>query len=218
MARRPLLTEWLLPVVELKLEPGAAFTFKTQPYPGWDDIVNCRILEIEAQRKLSYTWGVAWPVPACRRLPLPVQLDHVLVVHRVAGAHLLAVELDTLPPDPGELQLRRPPAVHLLRHVADGAAAAQGEGPAAVRGVARHLGVDAYDAEQVEERGADRGEAPPALGGDGEGDERVGGQLAEDGQLGLGIGEAVGLVGEEESGQARSERVEGGLRSPPRRR
>ena len=30
-----LLAEWLLPVVELKLEPGAAFTFKTQPYPGW---------------------------------------------------------------------------------------------------------------------------------------------------------------------------------------
>ena len=29
-----LLTEWLLPVVELKLEPGAAFTFRTQPYPG----------------------------------------------------------------------------------------------------------------------------------------------------------------------------------------
>jgi len=53
-----LLAEWLLPVVELKLEPGAAFTFKTQPYPGWDGIVNCRILEIEAHRKLSYTWVV----------------------------------------------------------------------------------------------------------------------------------------------------------------
>jgi len=53
-----LLTEWLLPVVELKLEPEAAFTFKTQPYPGWDGIVNCRILEIEAQRKLSYKWVV----------------------------------------------------------------------------------------------------------------------------------------------------------------
>ena len=53
-----LLAEWLLPVIELKLEPGAAFTFKTQPYPGWDGIVNCRILEIEAPRKLSYTWGV----------------------------------------------------------------------------------------------------------------------------------------------------------------
>ena len=55
-----LLAEWLLPVVDLKLklEPGAAFTFKTQAYPGWDGTVNCRILEIEARRKLSYTWGV----------------------------------------------------------------------------------------------------------------------------------------------------------------
>jgi uncharacterized protein YndB with AHSA1/START domain len=53
-----LLTKWLLPVVELKLEPGAGFTFKTQPYPGWDGIVNCRILEIEAHRKISYTWVV----------------------------------------------------------------------------------------------------------------------------------------------------------------
>jgi uncharacterized protein YndB with AHSA1/START domain len=52
-----LLTEWLLPVVELELEPGAEFTFKTQPYPGWDGIVNCRILEIDAHKKLSYTWG-----------------------------------------------------------------------------------------------------------------------------------------------------------------
>ena len=53
-----LLAEWLLPVSGLELEPGAAFTFKTQPYPGWDGTVNCRILEIEAHRKLSYTWVV----------------------------------------------------------------------------------------------------------------------------------------------------------------
>lgn len=53
-----LLTEWLLPVVELELEPGAAFTLTTQPQPGWDGIVNCRFLEIEAHRKLSYTWSV----------------------------------------------------------------------------------------------------------------------------------------------------------------
>jgi uncharacterized protein YndB with AHSA1/START domain len=53
-----LLAEWLLPVLDLKLEPGAAFTFKTQPYPGWDGTVNCRILEIEAHRKLSYAWVV----------------------------------------------------------------------------------------------------------------------------------------------------------------
>jgi uncharacterized protein YndB with AHSA1/START domain len=53
-----LLTEWLLPVVELKLELGAAFTLKTQPQPGWDGTVNCKMLEIEAQKKLSYTWVV----------------------------------------------------------------------------------------------------------------------------------------------------------------
>ena len=53
-----LLTEWLLPVVGFKLEPEAAFTFKTQPYPGWDGTVSCRILEIEEHRKLSYTWVV----------------------------------------------------------------------------------------------------------------------------------------------------------------
>ena len=53
-----LLAEWLLPVIDLKLEPGAAFTFKAQPQPGWDGIVNCRVLEIEAHRKLSYTWVV----------------------------------------------------------------------------------------------------------------------------------------------------------------
>ena len=54
-----LLAEWLLPVFNLKLEPGSSFTFKTQPYPGWDGTVHCRLLEIEAERKLSYAWTVA---------------------------------------------------------------------------------------------------------------------------------------------------------------
>jgi uncharacterized protein YndB with AHSA1/START domain len=53
-----LLAEWLLPVIDLTLEPGAAFTFKTQPYPGWDGTVNCKMLEIEEQKKISYAWVV----------------------------------------------------------------------------------------------------------------------------------------------------------------
>lgn len=53
-----LLTEWLLPVVDHQLVPGAAFTFKAQPQPGWDGTVNCRFLEIDAPRKLSWTWVV----------------------------------------------------------------------------------------------------------------------------------------------------------------
>jgi len=53
-----LLAEWLLPVVGLELEPGRAFTLTAPPQPGWDGIVNCRLLAIEACRKLSYTWRV----------------------------------------------------------------------------------------------------------------------------------------------------------------
>jgi uncharacterized protein YndB with AHSA1/START domain len=54
-----LLAQWLLPVVSLELERGAAFTLAAPPQPGWDGLVNCRFVEIEAQRKLSYTWKVA---------------------------------------------------------------------------------------------------------------------------------------------------------------
>ncbi len=53
-----LLSEWLLPAIGFKLEPGAEFMFKTQPYPGWDGTVNCQLVEIEPQRKLSYKWTV----------------------------------------------------------------------------------------------------------------------------------------------------------------
>jgi uncharacterized protein YndB with AHSA1/START domain len=75
-----LLSQWLLPIVELKLEPGTAFTFKTEPHPGWDGTVNCRILEIEPQRKISYAWSVPFldtvvtfiltPTPSGTRLSL----------------------------------------------------------------------------------------------------------------------------------------------------
>jgi uncharacterized protein YndB with AHSA1/START domain len=56
-----LLEEWLLPVVDLKVEPEAAFTLKAPPQPGWDGAVKCRFLEIEAHRKLSYAWVVGDP-------------------------------------------------------------------------------------------------------------------------------------------------------------
>ncbi|MET0386164.1 MAG: SRPBCC domain-containing protein, partial [Polyangiales bacterium] len=37
-----LLAKWLLPIVGFDLEPGAAFTFKAPPQPGWDGHVSCR--------------------------------------------------------------------------------------------------------------------------------------------------------------------------------
>ena len=53
-----LLAEWLLPTIDFELAPGAAFTLMAPTQPGWDGSVHCRFVEIEAQKKLSYTWKV----------------------------------------------------------------------------------------------------------------------------------------------------------------
>lgn len=53
-----LLTEWLLPVVNFKLDPGAPFTFQAPPQPGWDGTVNCKLLEVEPRHKLRWSWVV----------------------------------------------------------------------------------------------------------------------------------------------------------------
>jgi uncharacterized protein YndB with AHSA1/START domain len=53
-----LLTQWLLPVFDHKLEVGAAFLLKTNPQPGWDGTVNCRFVEIDEQKKISWRWVV----------------------------------------------------------------------------------------------------------------------------------------------------------------
>ena len=53
-----LLAQWLLPVVEMKLTPGATFTLQAPPQPGWDGSVHCRMKDVQAQRRISYTWAV----------------------------------------------------------------------------------------------------------------------------------------------------------------
>ena len=78
-----LLAEWLLPVVEGKLEPGAAFTLQTQPFPDWDGTVKCRVLESEPRQKLSYTWvvgGMLDTVVTFTLRPTPTG-THLSIVH-----------------------------------------------------------------------------------------------------------------------------------------
>ncbi len=53
-----LLTQWLLPVFDHKLEVGAAFLLKTNPQPGWDGTVNCRFVEIDEEKRISWRWVV----------------------------------------------------------------------------------------------------------------------------------------------------------------
>ena len=79
-----LLAEWLLPTTGLDLTPGAAFTFKSQPFPGWDGTVKCRMLEADAPRKLSYAWAVG-----------DMELDTVVtftLTTTASGTHLSLVQ------------------------------------------------------------------------------------------------------------------------------
>lgn len=49
------MAEWLMPN-DFEPHVGHRFTMRTDPAPGFDGIVHCRVLEIEAPRRLSYTW------------------------------------------------------------------------------------------------------------------------------------------------------------------
>lgn len=53
-----LLSEWLLPTLGFHLEAGAEFTLQAPPQPGWDGVVRCQLLEVDAPRMIRYAWRV----------------------------------------------------------------------------------------------------------------------------------------------------------------
>ena len=50
-----LLERWLMPN-DFTPEVGAEFRFTSDPQPGWDGVVHCRVLEVEREQRLRYTW------------------------------------------------------------------------------------------------------------------------------------------------------------------
>jgi uncharacterized protein YndB with AHSA1/START domain len=50
-----LLAQWLMPN-DLKPVVGHHFTFQAKPVPGWDGVVHCEVLEVDAPRRLRYSW------------------------------------------------------------------------------------------------------------------------------------------------------------------
>jgi uncharacterized protein YndB with AHSA1/START domain len=66
LTQSALMEEWLMkndfrPVV------GHRFSFRATPVPNWNGVVDCEVLAVEANSRLSYTWGsmgmksvVAW--------------------------------------------------------------------------------------------------------------------------------------------------------------
>ncbi len=49
-------SEWLMPC-DIEAVVGHQFQFKTKPYPGFNGIVDCEVLAVEAERFLSYSWS-----------------------------------------------------------------------------------------------------------------------------------------------------------------
>jgi len=50
-----LLARWLMST-DLRAAVGQNFTFTSEPTPWWDGVVHCEVLELEREKRLSYTW------------------------------------------------------------------------------------------------------------------------------------------------------------------
>jgi len=56
LTQAPLIGQWLM---ENDFRPvmGHKFTLRAKPVPNWNGIVDCEVLAIEPNQRLSYTWG-----------------------------------------------------------------------------------------------------------------------------------------------------------------
>jgi uncharacterized protein YndB with AHSA1/START domain len=51
-----LLAEWLLKN-DFSPTVGQSFQFRAEPVQGWNGVIDCEVLAVEPQRRLSYTWN-----------------------------------------------------------------------------------------------------------------------------------------------------------------
>ncbi len=56
LTENPLIAQWLM---KNDFEPvvGRKFQFRFDPVPNWDGVIDCEVLIIEPQNRLSYTWS-----------------------------------------------------------------------------------------------------------------------------------------------------------------
>lgn len=62
------LAEWLMPN-DFQPVVGHTFRFHVDPMPGFSGVSECRVLEVEAPRRLVYDWTVLPKNPAAARPP-----------------------------------------------------------------------------------------------------------------------------------------------------
>src|SRR5579863_10045462 len=56
ITQSPLIEEWLM-VNDFQPVVGHRFTFRATPVPNWNGIIDCEVLVVEPNARLSYSWG-----------------------------------------------------------------------------------------------------------------------------------------------------------------
>ncbi|HTB97197.1 MAG TPA: SRPBCC domain-containing protein [Terracidiphilus sp.] len=51
-----LIEQWLMKN-DFAPETGHAFKLRMDPVPGWDGVIDCKVLTVDPYKSLSYTWG-----------------------------------------------------------------------------------------------------------------------------------------------------------------
>ena len=56
LTESPLVAQWLM---KNDFEPvvGRKFQLRSDPVPNWNGIIDCEVLVVEPQKRLSYSWG-----------------------------------------------------------------------------------------------------------------------------------------------------------------
>jgi len=52
----PLIKQWLMDN-DLQPVPGHKFSFRSTPVPNWNGVIDCEVLVVEPNKKLSYSWN-----------------------------------------------------------------------------------------------------------------------------------------------------------------
>ena len=52
-----LIAQWMMNN-DFEAVPGHKFQFRADPMPNWNGIVDCEVLVVDPQKRLSYNWGV----------------------------------------------------------------------------------------------------------------------------------------------------------------
>jgi uncharacterized protein YndB with AHSA1/START domain len=56
LTNREALSEWLMPTDDFAAIIGHRFHFRTKPAPGFNGLVTCEVLEVQAPNRLAFSW------------------------------------------------------------------------------------------------------------------------------------------------------------------